>query len=232
VQVGQGTYSNVYKRGTGRIVALKKLRFDTSESESVRFMAREMRILQLLDHPNVIRLDGVATSRMHRSIYLVFEFMYSDVARVVGRSADQRLTEPQVTSFLLSLPCLLRYIRSRIPLCLNRWCFRNDDTTVWLQIESYMQQLLSGLKHCHDRGILHRDIKGSNLLIDRHGALRIGDFGLANYLGRRVVTRYGTAPPSCRSAPTTTASASTSGAPAASSPRCSSASPSCPAEPR
>lgn len=43
-----------------------------------------------------------------------------------------------------------------------------------------MQQLLSGLQHCHERGILHRDIKASNLLIDKNGMLKIADFGLAN----------------------------------------------------
>jgi cyclin-dependent kinase 12/13 len=97
-KVGQGTYSNVYKareRGGGRVVALKKVRFDTAEPESVRFMAREMRILRRLDHPNIIRLDGIATSRMHRSIYLVFEFMYSDLSRLISR-ADVPLTLPQV----------------------------------------------------------------------------------------------------------------------------------------
>ena len=43
-----------------------------------------------------------------------------------------------------------------------------------------MTQLLSGLEHCHNRHVLHRDIKGSNLLIDNDGILRIADFGLAS----------------------------------------------------
>jgi len=50
-----------------------------------------------------------------------------------------------------------------------------------IQVKCYMHQLLSGLEHCHNRGVLHRDIKGSNLLIDNEGILRIADFGLASF---------------------------------------------------
>lgn len=63
-----------------------------------------------------------------------------------------------------------------------------------------MHQLLSGLQHCHERGVLHRDLKGSNILIDKSGALKIADFGLANYynlkqpLTSRVVTLWYRAP--------------------------------------
>ncbi|KAG6701576.1 hypothetical protein I3842_08G172200 [Carya illinoinensis] len=48
------------------------------------------------------------------------------------------------------------------------------------KVKCYVHQLLSGLEHCHNHGVLHRDIKGSNLLIDNGGILKIADFGLAS----------------------------------------------------
>ncbi|XP_066306325.1 probable serine/threonine-protein kinase At1g54610 isoform X1 [Miscanthus floridulus] len=148
-KIGSGTYSNVYRaRDTvsGRIVALKKVRFDNLESESVKFMAREILILRTLDHPNVIKLEGLVTSRMSCSLYLVFEYMEHDLAGLAA-SPDVRFTLPQ--------------------------------------IKCYMQQLLLGLEHCHDNNVLHRDIKGSNLLLDNNGILKIADFGLATFFDPR-----------------------------------------------
>ncbi|KAL5555816.1 hypothetical protein UlMin_038052 [Ulmus minor] len=159
-KIRHATYSNVYKardRETDKIVALKKVRFDTTEPESIKFIAREIRILQELDHPNVIKLEGLSTSRMHYSLYLVFDFMQSDLTKIITRPG-QKLNEAQ--------------------------------------------QLLAGLQHCHERGILHRDIKASNLLVDKSGTLKIADFGLANIflpkpkqpLTSRVVTLWYRAP--------------------------------------
>ncbi|KYR00380.1 p34-cdc2 protein [Tieghemostelium lacteum] len=46
-------------------------------------------------------------------------------------------------------------------------------------VKSYLYQLLKGLAHSHSHRILHRDLKPQNLLIDRMGALKLADFGLA-----------------------------------------------------
>ncbi|CAF3312720.1 unnamed protein product [Rotaria socialis] len=63
--------------------------------------------------------------------------------------------------------------------------------------KSYMIMLLLGLEYLHNNWILHRDLKPNNLLIDKHGVLKIADFGLAKFFGspsrlmsHEVVTRW------------------------------------------
>ncbi|XP_070037501.1 probable serine/threonine-protein kinase At1g54610 [Nicotiana tomentosiformis] len=150
-KIGQGTYSSVYKARdlvNDKVVALKRVRFDNMDPESVKFMAREILILRRLDHPNIIKLEGLVTSRSSCSLYLVFEYMEHDLTGLAS-VPDIKFTEPQM--------------------------------------KCYMRQLLSGLDHCHSRGVLHRDIKGSNLLIDNHGILKIADFGLATFFDHKQI---------------------------------------------
>lgn len=82
---------------TGKIVALKKVRFVNMDPESVRFMAREIHILRRLDHPNVLKLEGLVTSRMSCSLYLVFEYMEHDLAGLAA-TPGIKFSEPQVFS--------------------------------------------------------------------------------------------------------------------------------------
>lgn len=74
---------------------MKKVRFDNFQAESVRFMAREIRILRMLDHPNVMKLEGIITSRLSCTIYLVFEYMEHDLAGLIS-CPDITFTESQV----------------------------------------------------------------------------------------------------------------------------------------
>lgn len=59
-----------------------------------------------------------------------------------------------------------------------------DPTTV----RSFMYQLLKGTAFCHENRVLHRDLKPQNLLINKKGELKIGDFGLARAFGVPVNT--------------------------------------------
>ena len=47
------------------------------------------------------------------------------------------------------------------------------------QAKYYMREILEGIAYMHDRQIIHRDIKSSNILLSNNGELRIADFGLA-----------------------------------------------------
>lgn len=49
-------------------------------------------------------------------------------------------------------------------------------------IRSYMYQLLKGLRYLHRAGIIHRDVKPENLLVDKSGTLKLCDFGFARRL--------------------------------------------------
>lgn len=55
-------------------------------------------------------------------------------------------------------------------------------------VRSFMYQLLKGIAYCHDNRVLHRDLKPQNLLINKRGELKIGDFGLARAFGVPVNT--------------------------------------------
>lgn len=47
----------------------------------------------------------------------------------------------------------------------------------------YIQQVLQGLMYLHDQGVVHRDIKGANILTTRDGVVKLADFGVAARMG-------------------------------------------------
>ncbi|CAN6449406.1 unnamed protein product [Victoria cruziana] len=49
-------------------------------------------------------------------------------------------------------------------------------------VQRYTRHILLGLAYLHSKGVVHRDIKGANLLVNNLGVVKLADFGMAKYL--------------------------------------------------
>ena len=106
----------------------------------------EAKILQVLNHPNIIRFKEVFKDR---DVCLNIVMEWAD-------GGD-----------------LGHIIRERK---------KNDDYFTEEQILDYFTQMCLGLKHCHDRKIMHRDLKPDNIFLTRQDVVKLGDFGVAKVL--------------------------------------------------
>ncbi|KAF4671535.1 hypothetical protein FOL47_001459 [Perkinsus chesapeaki] len=175
-EVGKGTYGQVFKaidKRTQQYVALKRVLLKNEKEGFPVTAVREIKILKRLQHENVVRMLDVVFAKptennKHRgSVYMVFEYMDHDLSGVLAYRS-QRGDTGVATGNL-----------------------RPDE------VKCIFLQVLRGLDYCHKHNVVHRDLKLSNLLLDKLGHIKIADFGLARIYkeGRlnqtnRVITRW------------------------------------------
>jgi len=58
---------------------------------------------------------------------------------------------------------------------------RSDGPLDYARAADYIRQAAEGLDHAHHAGLIHRDVKPANLLVDRHNVVKVLDLGLAKF---------------------------------------------------
>ncbi|CAL1398440.1 unnamed protein product [Linum trigynum] len=182
-KVGEGTYGKVYKakdKSTGQLVALKKTRLEMDEEGIPPTALREVSLLQMLSQSlYVVRLlsvehvDAAANSRGHT------DDDDEDLTHRRRHDAKKGNTtaDPDRKS---NLYLVFEYLDTDLKKFIDS--HRKGPNPRPLPptlIQSFLFQLCKGVAHCHSHGVLHRDLKPQNLLLDQDkGILKIADLGL------------------------------------------------------
>ena len=133
---GSGEVWLAQDRERGCFVALKILRDDLMQDvAAIAALQRESEQIRTLDHPNILRVDGV--HRTGRHTWIAMEYASGgDLSQLRGRGYREIL------------------LHAALP-------------------------ITAALEHAHRAGIVHRDVKPSNVLLASDGTPRLTDFGMA-----------------------------------------------------
>lgn len=168
-QVGEGTFGKVYKAKnviTKNFVALKRIRMEAERDGFPVTAMREIKLLQSLSHENIVRLHEMMVAN---GSYFSFPWH-----------------TPLTFNSLGSVFMVFEYMDHDLTGILSQTQFIFEHA----HLKSLCRQMFSGLAYLHQKGVIHRDIKGSNILVNNRGELKLGDFGLARFYQKRRKSDY------------------------------------------
>lgn len=170
-RIGSGGMADVFLarrfgvEGFSRICAVKRMRAGLlNDEECVRMFLDEARYGAALNHPNIAQVLDLG--RLGETYFIAMEFVDGpDLRGLLQRSTRDGVAIPV-------------------------------DAAVWVAA-----RVAEGLHHVHEQcdpitgeplNLVHRDIGHSNILVSRHGDVKITDFGILKTSAPRAVTRVGT----------------------------------------
>ncbi|XP_016109722.1 serine/threonine-protein kinase MARK2-like isoform X6 [Sinocyclocheilus grahami] len=156
--IGKGNFAKVKLAKhvlTDKEVAVKIIDKTQLNSSSLQKLFREVRIMKVLNHPNIVKLFEVIET--DKSLYLVMEYASG------GEVFDYLVAHGRMKE---------------------------------KEARAKFRQIVSAVQYCHQKCIVHRDLKAENLLLDADMNIKIADFGFSNEftLGNKLDTFCGSPP--------------------------------------
>jgi hypothetical protein len=160
-----GVVSRAYDRLLDRQVALKVPLFSSKDGKRARRFLNEAKAAASLRHPNIVAVyeGGEADGKL----YLAAEYIKGQTLAEVIKSA-RSAAEQNAGGAAPEIEAAEHHGRGRMPHLLPI-----EQSVRWVR------ELAGALAYAHAQGVVHRDIKPHNVMIDAEGRPQIMDFGLA-----------------------------------------------------
>ncbi len=169
-EIGRGASGTVYKATQltlNRPAAVKILAHHLCASESARArFRREAEAASKLRHESVVSIYSFG--EQSGVFYIAMELVSGDSLRVL--IADRMARKVGVASSATA---------------------PGPDVSDPMVAAGLVEKIARGLHHCHEHGVLHRDVKPENIVIDAQQAPRLIDFGLAKDSALNGLTKTG-----------------------------------------
>ena len=145
----------------------KNMEFDEKGNlivnSSLENALKEIAILKKTNHPNIIKLYEIMYCKKNKKIYLILEQC---------EFGDLMFYDEEYNKFILNNHVINDKNRKE----------KNKDYYSDKEILKFLENIISGLLYLHSNGIIHRDIKPNNILLDKENICKITDFNVSAIL--------------------------------------------------